>query len=112
MSGYVCSSFSFFIGAVERERRRTVKTAMQMVLSINEYEDLYFNSGGGVEESLLLHAKISRVMIEVCEIYAIYQSSKMKHARRLELFMVDCYMCNKTDPPDIYNYERRRQKDE
>ena len=39
-----------------------MKTPIETVISINKDEDLYFNKGGGLEASLRLHAKISRVM--------------------------------------------------
>lgn len=35
---------------------------MEIVASINQYEDLYFSKGGGLEASLRLQAKMSRVM--------------------------------------------------
>ena len=39
-----------------------MKTAIETVANINTDEDLYFNNGGGLEASLRLQAKISRVM--------------------------------------------------
>ena len=43
--------------------QRTVKTAIETVARIYKDEDLYFNKGGGLEASLRLQAKISRVMM-------------------------------------------------
>ncbi len=43
----------------------TVKTAIQITLIINQYEDLSLSKGGGLDASLFLHAKISRVIMKM-----------------------------------------------
>ena len=50
------------IGRMCEYSRLTVKTAMETVDSMKQYEDLNSNKGGGLEASLDLHAKMSLVM--------------------------------------------------
>ena len=52
-----CSSF-------DGQLAHTVKTAIQITLIINQYDDLSLSNGGGFAASLFLHAKISRVITE------------------------------------------------
>ena len=47
--------------------RLTVKTAMETVDSMKQYEDLYSRRGGGLEASLDPQAKMSLVMTLECE---------------------------------------------
>lgn len=54
------SLFLFFL--ILGKRRRTVKTAIETVASMKQYEDLYLKSGGASEAFLDLQAKISRVI--------------------------------------------------
>ena len=55
------------IGQMCEYSRLTVKTAMETVDNIKQYEDLNSKKGGGLEASLDLHAKISLVMTLQCE---------------------------------------------
>ena len=47
---------------LEETLERTVKTAIQITLIINQYDDLSLSKGGGSDASLFFHAKISRVI--------------------------------------------------
>ena len=49
------------------DSRLTVKTAMETVDNMKQYEDLYSRRGGALEASLDLHAKMSLVMTLQCE---------------------------------------------
>ena len=55
------------IGPMCEYNRLTVKTAMETVDKMKQYEDLYSRRGGGLEASLDLHAKMSLVMTLQCE---------------------------------------------
>lgn len=55
------------IGQMCEDNRLTVKTAMETVDNMKQYEDLYSRRGGGLEASLDLHAKMSLVMTLQCE---------------------------------------------
>lgn len=53
----------------------SVKTAMQMVLSMNHVEDRYFKRAGGLETSHFFQARMSRVSVGICMYKKVFRDA-------------------------------------
>lgn len=70
-----------------------MKTAIQITLMMNQYDDLTLSKGGGIVASLFLHAKISRVITKTDSIRERNKNRPLETRLRLTAYIQEHGVC-------------------